>query len=117
MMPVLDFAMKGSGAEMTLDLAVSRAALLSSTLVAALHSERPWFIEIGGLRVPAERVTGPDSVAFFADFPEVCFLIPPEQMLLWEDDILRSVKPLVSPGRVQSIVWEFEVDPAGRVAA
>jgi hypothetical protein len=104
------------GATMTLENAVSRAALLSANLLAALHSPEPWFIEIGGIKAPAERVVGPHAVTFLADFPPVCFVVPPTSMYLWEGDTLRSARPLLNTVGLESVVWELEVEP-GRVAA
>lgn len=104
---------------MTLDLAVSRAAMLTATVEAALHSSADWFIEVGGLRLPAERVATEDSVAFWATVPVVCFVEPPTAMYLYEGEILRRVKPLVYPGAGGFVVsWTFDEAPAvERIAA
>lgn len=101
---------------MALEDEVSRAALLSATMLAALHSREDWFVEVGGIMSPAERVVGPRSVTFLADFPHVCFLDPPSVMCLWEGDTLRSVRPLVNAVGLETVCWELELE-LGRVAA
>lgn len=98
---------------MTLDLAVSRAAMLAHTIEAALHSESRWFIEIGGIRLPAVRVLSPESVSFEAVVPPVCFIDPPTTMALYEGNTLRRIQPLTYPGAGGfTVSWTFDEVPA-----
>lgn len=98
---------------MTLDLAVARAAMLTATVEAALHSSKPWTIEIGGLRLPTARVVTKDSVGFWATVPVVCFVEPPDKMFLYEGETLRRVKELVYPGAGGfTVSWTFDEVPA-----
>lgn len=80
---------------MTLDMAVSRAVAQSQLLEAALHSDAPWFMVIGGVRVLATRVIHEHGVTFNA-----CFSGVPTGSVnaaLYEGDVCRSVRPFAVP--------------------
>lgn len=73
---------------MSLDLAVTRAVAQSQLLERALHSQRPWYVQVGSARVLAARQEHRNGVTFTARFPAVAD--PNGIATLYEQDIARS---------------------------
>lgn len=99
----------------TLELAVSRAVSKYRVLEDALHAHHVWFIEVGGLRVQAECTVNETGIAFVANFPEICFINPPESVALVEQNsgelVIRRIREFIAPAEGSfSVRWEMAIE-------
>lgn len=94
------------------ELVASRALLAARTLELALHGEEGWSLSWGGVSVPATRHVGSRSVVFSGEFPDVCWISPPEcgLSLLYGDMTVgcRSSEDIGHPGDTGfRVTWEI----------
>jgi hypothetical protein len=93
---------------MTLDLAVARAVSWARLLETALHSRQPWFIDVGGVRIPAERIEHDWGVSFVATFESVPS--GADTAVLFEGDSMRAVRPFDPPSSGFEVTWDLSVE-------
>jgi hypothetical protein len=99
---------------MDLEHSVSSAVMKAHAMERALHSTRPWFISIGGVKRSAKRITSADRIGFWVDFTaDAHFTVMPDSMTLLEGSVVRGVREFRHPGGDFSVCWEFSLDPVG----
>jgi hypothetical protein len=76
---------------MALDFVAARAVAQAKLLERALHDRSAWEIEVNGVRQLAVKVITPSQIVFFASFPPLCWVEPPEvAWLLCNGETLAS---------------------------
>lgn len=95
---------------MTLDSAVSRAVAWAHLLETALHSQKPWFIDVGGVRMLATRTVHEWGVSFTACFPEVP--LESTMAVLSEGNSMRAAREFTSPdeGGEFCLTWDLAME-------
>jgi hypothetical protein len=94
---------------MTLDRAVACAVARASLLEAALHSSRPWFIQIGPVRSRARKIQRRHGIEFIAEFEDVPSHA--KTVSLYEDNQLRSSRGFDYPGDgCFSMAWNVQLE-------
>src|SRR5256885_636880 len=101
----------------TLDFIAAQAVARAKLLERAVHDAGPWEIEINGLRVPALRMTTVSRVIFLADFPEVCWVIPPEAAFLYCRGDLIASREIIAPAEgAHQIEWTIGLEDRPQTA-
>ena len=94
---------------MILDSAVSAAVAQARLLETALHSQRPWYIEVGGVKQLATRTVEENTVSFTATFrgvPEAATIAA-----LYEGSQMRAAQSFTHPGVVEfALTWNLTLE-------
>ena len=65
-----------------IELDAAQALFAARMLEMAVHHPGPWTLKWGGVEVPATKTLSEDGVVFSGEFPDLCYLHPPEGGLL-----------------------------------
>lgn len=102
---------------MALDFAAARAVAQAKLLERALHDRSAWEIEVNGARELAVKVITPRQVVFFASFPPMCWIDPPEvAWLICGGETLASREIVAPADGGCTIEWHISLDQSDLIS-
>lgn len=78
-----------------IELDAAQALFAARLLEAAVHHKGPWEFQWGEIRIPAEKTFTSSGVVFSGEFPDLCWIEPPDgSLLLICDNIIMGMRAI-----------------------